>query len=100
MRFRRSVLLLALVVLLAATVPLAYASPPDPIWIGGVYDDDDLDDIVVLITWAVGIVESFALDGARPVPAIIASLSLADDALVSSHVLSCSQARAPPTPAP
>src|SRR5262245_21532517 len=100
MRFCRSCLLRALLVLLAATVPLAYASPPDPIWIGGVYDDDDLDDIVVLITWAVGIVESFALDGARPVTAIIASLSLSDDAPVSSHVLSCTQARAPPTPAP
>ena len=90
--------LLALVVLLAATVPLAYASPPDPIWIGGVYDDDDLDDVVVLITWAVGIVESSPLDDARPVPAVVATLSLGDDAPALCQIRSSSQARAPPAP--
>lgn len=28
--------------------PLAAASPPDPTWIAGVYDDADLDNVVVL----------------------------------------------------
>src|SRR5262245_10460105 len=33
---------------------LAYASPPDPAWISGVYDDADGDDVIVQVTSAVG----------------------------------------------
>jgi hypothetical protein len=29
---------------------LAYASPPDPTWIGGFWDDDDYDDVIIHIT--------------------------------------------------
>jgi len=29
---------------------LAFASPPDPFWIPGIYDVADLDDVVVLLT--------------------------------------------------
>jgi len=36
--------------LLAALPVMAYASPPDPSWIGGMYDDADFDDVVVLVT--------------------------------------------------
>jgi hypothetical protein len=39
--------------------PLAYASPPDPSWIRGLYDGGDFDDIVVLLTGGTGIVEPF-----------------------------------------
>jgi hypothetical protein len=35
--------------------PLAAASPPDPTWIAGVYDDDDLDDAVLLVGSLVGV---------------------------------------------
>ena len=37
---------LGLLVLLPA---LAYATPPDPTWIGGFYDDDDYDDVILLV---------------------------------------------------
>jgi len=37
--------------------PMAYASPPDPSWIHGVYDGGDFDDVVVLVTSGAGIVE-------------------------------------------
>jgi hypothetical protein len=30
-------------------VPLAAASPPDPTWIAGFWDDDDFDDVVTQI---------------------------------------------------
>jgi hypothetical protein len=33
---------------------LAYASPPDPTWIPGIYDDADHDDVVTLATSATG----------------------------------------------
>jgi len=47
---------------ICALVPLAYASPPDPAWIGGIYDDADFDDVVVAVTGA-----HFLLGSALPV---------------------------------
>jgi len=35
---------------LLALAPLAHASPPDPTWIAGLYDDADHDDAVIAIT--------------------------------------------------
>ncbi len=51
---------------IALTV-LAYASPPDPVWVNGVYDDADYDDIVALIASGVALVEPAAPVGSRPV---------------------------------
>ena len=45
---RRSLLALLLLVPLVWLPPLAYASPPDQTWIGGLYDDADYDDVVLL----------------------------------------------------
>jgi len=44
--------LCASVVILVAVslVPLAYASPTDPLWISGIYDAADYDDVVWLLT--------------------------------------------------
>lgn len=39
-----------LVIALGALAPLAFASPPDPLWIGGVFDGGDSDDVVVAAT--------------------------------------------------
>jgi hypothetical protein len=36
--------------ILAASVALAYASPPDPSWISGIYDDHDYDDVIGMVT--------------------------------------------------
>ena len=43
----------ALLLVLAARVllaPLAEASPPDPTWLAGVWDDGDFDDVICQIT--------------------------------------------------
>jgi len=95
LKLRLSVILISIAVL-AATVPLAYASPPDPIWIGGLYDDDDLDNVVVFITWATGIVESFQLEASCPLPTVIALLPRADDGPAFSQAASSARSRAPP----
>jgi hypothetical protein len=49
------VLVLALVVALFTLTSLCYASPPDPTWIAGLYDDGDQDEVVleVLATTAI-----------------------------------------------
>ena len=56
--------------LLAALVgltPLAYASPPDPTYISGLWDNGDYDDVVVLTASA-----SFVFDvQARPSPTLV-----------------------------
>ena len=51
MSARRPLVLLLLVCLFSLT-PLAYASPPDPTWVDGFFDDADGDDIVTAISWA------------------------------------------------
>ncbi len=43
-------LALILVSALGVVASLAYASPPDPTWIAGIYDDDDFDDVVLAVT--------------------------------------------------
>jgi hypothetical protein len=40
---------------LATTPPLCHASPPDPTWVGGLYDDADHDDVVQVIVSAVAV---------------------------------------------
>lgn len=49
------VLLVGLLVTLSSALPaLAHASPPDPSWIPGIYDDADFDDVVTLVTTGTG----------------------------------------------
>jgi len=56
MRPVRALGLLLFACLLSIT-PLAYASPPDPTWTEGLYDDADGDDIIVSLTGAAWVVE-------------------------------------------
>ena len=58
-----SVTLVVPVILLA----LAYASPPDPAWIPGMYDDGDFDDVIVRVTSASGHVPVDLPLDARPI---------------------------------
>ena len=59
----RGRLTLLIVGFLIAVIPTAYASPPDPSWIAGYWDDDDFDYSVVSITG------SCAIDVGDPTPA-------------------------------
>jgi hypothetical protein len=47
---RRLALVLPLAISLLSLSALAYGSPPDPVWIPGIYDDADYDDVVVMLT--------------------------------------------------
>ena len=61
-----------LVLLLCTLTPLAFADPPDPLWIGGLWDDDDFDDVIYIVTGqlhAVAIVLTLdAQPRGRPIP--------------------------------
>jgi hypothetical protein len=56
MKLGRALGLLLFVCVISVT-PLTYASPPDPTWIAGVYDDADGDDVIISLSWAAWIVE-------------------------------------------
>ena len=49
---------------LVGLVPAAYADPPDPAWIGGYWDDDDFDCVVVFIASTFATVAQPAIDAA------------------------------------
>ena len=41
---------LGVLLALLTLVPLAHACPPDPVWIAGIYDAGDFDEVVCIIT--------------------------------------------------
>jgi len=51
---RVSALTWLIAVVVFALVPLAYATPPDPTYLAGIWDDADYDDVVILVTSSVG----------------------------------------------
>ena len=51
------VLCLVLAVVHAAVTPLAHASPPDPVWMDGFFDDDD--NSILSITSSTALLDSF-----------------------------------------
>ena len=95
MCLRRNLIGSLLVALLVALTPLAYASPPDPTYISGLWDDGDYDDVVILATSA-----SSMSDAQARYDLVLVHLDLvmppAGDVLIASCPL-CLPSRAPPT---
>ena len=76
--------------------PLAYASPPDPSWIRGLYDGGDFDDVVVMLTGGTGIIEPFPLDELRPLLDVAGAVLLTDADFVPISAPFIHPARGPP----
>ena len=92
----RAALALALLSSLLLLAPLAYASPPDPSWISGFYDDADFDNIIGLITVGSGVIELFGAGGSGPVEVVIATVVCSDQEPALSPSASSDAIRAPP----
>jgi hypothetical protein len=88
-----SALILASLALLLA---LAYASPPDPSWISGVYDDADYDDVVTLVMAGTASVPSVTPIASRPHAPLVAQVP----PLVQSAVLPPPHFGSPPRAPP
>ncbi len=94
---KRRVLVPLILLVVAALPALAYASPPDPSWIPGLYDDADYDDVVGLVTSST---DSVALTSPADLQTI---LSVVDYALAflsdrqPTRSVSVVRLRAPPT---
>ena len=54
--------------------PLASAYPPDPLWIPGIYDGEDQDDVVGLATWGVHAVVRRLSGSERPLFTVVATI--------------------------
>jgi hypothetical protein len=96
MKRRLPVLVVLLLLAVTALVPLAYATPPDPTWIGGFWDDADHDDVIVLITSGVGAIEPHLTPDGSAVHAVVTALPSRDEVLTHSRAGSSSPPRAPP----
>lgn len=87
----------SLCILISGLSVLAYASPPDPSWVRGVYDDADFDDIVCLILSSTGLVDDSAPIEGRPDFVLIRAEVSPDDLSIPPFSLNSAQSRAPPT---
>ena len=92
----RAVLALALLSSLLLLAPFAYASPPDPSWISGFYDDADFDNIIGLITSDAGVIERFGAGENGPAEVVIATVVCREQEPALSPSSSSDAIRAPP----
>ncbi len=92
----RGFLLLAVIGAWVGLRLLAYASPPDPSWIAGLYDDADFDSVVVSITSASNVVESHPPFVPRPTWFVFPSVPQTDERPAETGAVSSVLTRAPP----
>ena len=96
MLLRRSLLLLVVGAMLSLGV-LAYASPPDPDWISGLWDNGDYDDIILLVTSGAGVTDWHTVTDGRPIVVVSELVTTVDDASLGIHPRLSAPTRAPPT---
>ena len=88
------VLLLGLLLILP---PLAHASPTDPTWIPGFYDDNDYDDVILFITGAVTAVDSRIADPLVVIAVCLGLIASGQSRGIASRPFHSLSSRAPPT---
>ena len=89
--------MLTLLLVLGALLPLAEASPPDPLWIAGIYDDADHDDVVALATSVAATLRPAVCAGERPSTVSPALVSELDRDCIHAADRAPESVRAPPT---
>jgi hypothetical protein len=94
---RASVAVLLLAVLFALPA-IAHASPPDPVWIPGFYDNNDYDDVILIITGTVSAVDAGIVDPVGPVVVCLGLIPSRKPQSASARPLESLSTRAPPSP--
>ena len=85
-----------LLAVLVALTPLAYATPPDPVWVSGFFDDDDGDAVVFLITSSTATLDPFPHRDWRAFPLSWPAHALKDGRIDPAKARSEVAVRAPP----
>ena len=93
---RRVLLAILLLSVVLALPPIAHAAPTDPVWISGLYDDNDYDDVVLFIIGAVSAVDSRVVDPVGPVVVCLGPITSDRRESVPVQPLSSLSTRAPP----
>jgi len=98
--FRKNVLRFAgssaLLWVLALLTPLAYTAGPDPSWIPGLYDDADLDDVLVRVTSSSAAIDPDPLRSAFSTPLILGFPKRTQTLLAVGDAIAIVRPRAPP----
>jgi hypothetical protein len=92
----RRILGLVLIVTALALTPAAYASPPDPTWIAGLYDNADFDDVVLFITSGLGGVQPSLTWSPRVVALVVGVVPSVEISVPTSVSVASGPSRAPP----
>ena len=91
---------LCLVAAVSALAPAAHASPPDESWMPGLYDNADFDDVILLVTDNVRMIDPSAVGSMRPVCFVVGrAMPLRAESPPSSGP-SPARSRAPPATVP
>ena len=93
----RGVVASLVVVLLVAVTALAYASPPDPPYTSGLWDDGDYDDVVILATSTTSVLDVHTASGIRFVRVVMGVPARTTDPLICFREACVRLSRAPPT---
>jgi hypothetical protein len=92
----RCVLLFVLFATMVSLTSMAYASPPDPVWVEGYFDDGDFDDVVVFLTSAGATLDLFPLDNLELFLVLVTSLRSPAEGHATARQAAPTEARAPP----
>ena len=94
-RGRRPLLLGLLLLTVGCLRVVAYASPPDPLWVPGVYDAADYDDVIATVLSLDGL-QAAAVPAIAPSARIVASAFAPTPAAPPAPLHATAQSRAPP----
>jgi len=95
---RRTFVVVLILGVLLVLPPLAHASPTDPTWIPGFYDDNDYDDVILFITGAVTAVDSRIVGDIAVVAVCLGLIAPSRRPLVPAHPVRSLSSRSPPPP--
>ena len=76
--------------------PMAFSSPPDQLWLGGIWDDDDWGDVSLLITAHSPVISAKAVWDASPVSSIVVFIVEYGERSTPAPPLPSHDTRAPP----
>jgi len=93
---RRASLAILLLSVVLALPPIAHAAPTDPVWISGLYDDNDYDDVVLFIIGAVSAIDSGVVNPVGPVVIDVGPITPSRLQFVAFRPLDSPSTRAPP----
>jgi len=95
-RTMSSLAALVLVAVLSTLTALADASLPDPSWIGGLYDDNDFDDVVGFITSSASLIDEVATGEFGPLGSFRINVPHPPESVMAFFGRSAVRPRAPP----